>query len=800
MRRKILLVSGVLIALGLIIGPGLTIARMVPVWSLARSVATQEAASAGEPFGLPSAWTPIPTTTAPPAEPTAEPPMPTPESAIPSGYELIRRLTAADEPLELQTVNMIDGLSGWSKTAYGEHILRTVDGARTWRDVSLPGSPPHQDLSATFLDATYAWAVFDVHNPDWSDIGLAPLLVWRTSDGGETWHPSAPLAMYVTIRPGVEVVSTIFEVTAIDFTDRQHGWLWGRMGDRQYFGDPSPLKSVLFHTDDGGETWVRGDYDAEADRIFLDSQGWEMDFVDQRTGLGAPDSGDPPFVLWSTDAGSTWERRELPPPAWDRSFFTRPCSVLGSQLISAVSAKVLVDCPMDSGSRVALYQTEDGTATWEAFAVPVAAPEIWSMKFHDHDNGWLFGPMIYETSDGGRSWRAVKQVGWDQGRFDFVSADLGWAVAEDNPGTGTTERAVVHTEDGGRTWDEIKPRLIGGVAPSPTPTPEGGEVFYVDAMDLMTPLEGWALVDGRLLWTEDGGESWSDITPPVSPDVFLADATFSDTSHGWAVAVGIEDGYATGVVRAYQTSNGGQTWKESPLPAIDPDDVGTLYVESVDSQNAWLVNHIPSGSNWSYGALFRTTDGGASWTELEPPSGSPVSFVTANLGWTVLGPAGDQLFVTRDGGSTWKEVVVVPPETVPGYLIYLLPAFQDSQDGVLPVETNDLSQSAVHFYLTRDGGRSWSPGPTVAVDDYFMPGEGDERLVTVFDANHWVMAGTLPNPPFAISALDFADPDVGWVYTFNGDCSSGTCLYESSFLRTTDGGRTWIELGFPPDG
>ncbi len=795
--------SGVLVAVGLIVGPGLAIARMVPVWMIARSAATREAASAGEPFSLPTAWLPAPTTSPRPPEPTKPPPSPTPsptpKSAIPPGYRLVQRLTAADEPLELRTVDMIDGLSGWSTTAYAGHILRTVDGGRTWRDVSPPGFPVYQDLSATFLDASHAWAVFDIHNPDYSDIGLAPLLVWRTSNGGETWHPSAPLAMYVPIQPGVEAASTIFEVTAIVFADRQHGWLWGRMGYLQY-GSAPPLKSVLFHTDDGGETWARVEYGAEADRTLLDStQGWDMDFVDQRTGLGTPDSGDPPFVLWSTDAGSTWERRELPPPAWNRAFFTRPCSILDSQLMSAESARVLVDCPRDSGARFALYQTEDGAATWEAFAVPVTAPEIWSMNFLDHDSGWLFGPTISETRDGGRSWRAVKQVGWDQARFDFVSADLGWAVAEDNPGTGITEWAVVHTEDGGRTWEEIKPRLIGGVAPSPTPTPEGGEVFYVDAMDLMTPLEGWVLVDGRLLWTEDGGESWSDITPKVGAGEFLDDVTFADTSHGWAVGVVIEAGYATGVVRAHQTSNGGQTWKESPLPAIDPDDVGTLYVESVDSQNAWVVNHIPSGSNWSYGALFRTTDGGASWAELEPPSGSPVSFVTANLGWTVLGPAGDHLFATRDGGSTWKEVVVVPPESVEGYLIYQLPTFENSQEGVLPVLRNDPTQSWVHFYLTQDGGRSWSPEASQTVLDYFTSGE-EVFPMTVFDAHHWVMAGTLPNPPFAINALDFTDPDVGWVYTFNGDCSSGRCLYESSLLRTTDGGRTWAELGFPPDG
>jgi hypothetical protein len=69
--------------------------------------------------------------------------------------------------------------------------------------------------------------------------------------------------------------------------------------------------------------------------------------------------------------------------------------------------------------------------------------------------------------------------------------------------------------------------------------------------------------------------------------------------------------------------------------------------------------------------------------------------------------------------------------------------------------------------------------------------------VTIFDASHWVLESTLPNPPIAISALDFATEDVGWVYTFNGSCSAGECTYESSFLKTTDGGAIWAEVRLP---
>jgi photosystem II stability/assembly factor-like uncharacterized protein len=58
---------------------------------------------------------------------------------------------------------------------------------------------------------------------------------------------------------------------------------------------------------------------------------------------------------------------------------------------------------------------------------------------------------LEQTRDGGQSWTKIKSVLWN-GQLDFVSQDVGWAIARLEDAT-----ALLKTTDGGKTWAEIKP-------------------------------------------------------------------------------------------------------------------------------------------------------------------------------------------------------------------------------------------------------------------------------------------------------------------------------------------------------
>ena len=126
-----------------------------------------------------------------------------------------------------------------------------------------------------------------------------------------------------------------------------------------------------------------------------------------------------PYVLWTDDGGLTWLRSELPAPTWSpdflRTYFAElgGCTIVGSQLISAQSGVVLLECLKAGDNDRALYRTADGGQTWEAFRVPSGANAARSLDFLDPSAGWLFGRVIYGTRDGGRSWLKVGEASWE---------------------------------------------------------------------------------------------------------------------------------------------------------------------------------------------------------------------------------------------------------------------------------------------------------------------------------------------------------------------------------------------------
>ena len=343
------------------------------------------------------------------------------------------------------------------------------------------------------------------------------------------------------------------------------------------------------------------------------------------------------------------------------------------------------------------------------------------------------------------------------------------------------------------------PTSAAGPTPIPSPTP--GPAIYVRDMDLITAQDGWAVVNGRLLWTSNAGQSWADITPEFPPNYLLEDVDFIDATHGWVVSLLVDTaGEATNAAIAH-TADQGASWKVDILESIEPSLIAQLSVDFVDNEHGWVVARIMSGSNFNFGDLIRTRDGGQTWDRVVVPSGNPVHFASPDLGWTVKGPADNQLFVTRDGGSSWENVDVVPPDIVSGYVIYYTPTFVNAREGIVPIVLNDLPQTVVQFHRTSNGGLSWGLVESVPLDRELRPGTG--FALSVIDSEHWILDApdSFPNPPWPINAMEFSSPSVGWIYSSNSWCDKSKqpaeCFTLTRFLRTEDGGVTWSDINVP---
>lgn len=397
----------------------------------------------------------------------AQAPLPAPTPAqLASGLEFLEPPAALPEGtpdgsrvgithVRMVTAEIGWGLGGLDGDGYAG-LLRTTDGGHSWVDVTPPepglGKPARthgfRSAQTFFWDQERAWIIyFDTPR------------VWRTGDGGRTWQASQPLPLAGT-EEGDEFTDEYLGPMALQFIDLRNGWLAVNEAQGMMHGDLE-----LLRTRDGGATWEHIHHGS-----ILSFRG--LAFLDER--IGWISDGEAEFsaeALEQThDGGRTWEVVTSLGGAPAESMFARCralCPVQFLQVLPSRTAVMVVfrkafDYEFEPPS--ALYVSADGGATWEERQLPESPT---SLVLIDPQRGWLldgYGGKLFATEDGGLGWTEVRQVGWD-GRLNFISDRLGWAVAwpaeDGEPWYQDLEgRALLRTADGGRSWEQLQPRLV----------------------------------------------------------------------------------------------------------------------------------------------------------------------------------------------------------------------------------------------------------------------------------------------------------------------------------------------------
>src|ERR1051325_5411192 len=190
----------------------------------------------------------------------------------------------------------------------------------------------------------------------------------------------------------------------------------------------------------------------------------------------------------------------------------------------------------------------------------------------------------------------------------------------------------------------------------------------IKAFHLLSNEAGWVLTDKELLWTNDGGNEWKDITPQAVDSSEISAVFFISETTGWLISTSVGTTAQDAVtVRVGVTNDGGNHWLFADLSTderISKAYAGRAFIDFVDPLNGWVMIKLSSSSNFSRGVLLRTEDGGRNWTILlPPPLGDPIRFVNPTDGWLAGGPAGNQLYSTRDGGISWTAKHLEPETT-----------------------------------------------------------------------------------------------------------------------------------------
>lgn len=283
-----------------------------------------------------------------------------------------------------------------------------------------------------------------------------------------------------------------------------------------------------------------------------------------------------------------------------------------------------------------------GPFSWHQQTLPAGTPALGSISCPNSVDCWAVGgTTVIKTTDSGRTWR-TEPTGITFGSNDqldgisCVDSQTCWAIS-------AAERAF-HTTDGGASWTE---QSVGA-------NKSTGFCCVFAAIDCINQSDCWIVGQGNgwIAYTTDGGNDWS-ITAICGPCQFYG-ISCPTSSTCWASGTYVPNGSKITDVRPmiYGTANGGRSWSAQTLPPIAVNNYGHMFgISCANAEDCTAVGDL----NTTPGGILSTTNGGASWTETNAPSGGgygvSVSCTADNQCWAV-GGAG---VITRPGTTaSWN--------------------------------------------------------------------------------------------------------------------------------------------------
>jgi photosystem II stability/assembly factor-like uncharacterized protein len=260
--------------------------------------------------------------------------------------------------------------------------------------------------------------------------------------------------------------------------------------------------------------------------------------------------------------------------------------------------------------------------------------------------------------------------------------------------------------------------------------------------------------------------------------------------------------------------DGGLTWQASQ--PLDLANLTEFYnpgnLQFVSGQTGWLLVHVGVGMNHDYIVLYRSQDGGVSWTRIQDPyidtssimscSKTSMLFTDATHGWLTGDchsvAAGVLLYKSSDAGTTWERVTLPDPTGNPGLFSNFQaacgsynPFFFSNDLGHMSVTCAYYDQSPVTYqyfvYTTQDGGSTWTSSKYPGESLYFITASTGWAISAKIQ--HTTDGGATWKAISDVSwsaEMDFISEQIGWVVATAGDVKA--------LVKTDNSGARWSEL------
>ena len=321
----------------------------------------------------------------------------------------------------------------------------------------------------------------------------------------------------------------------------------------------------------------------------------------------------------------------------------------------------------------------------------------------------LLPPMEWRSIGPDRGGRSIAVAGHAERPFEYYF--------------GATGGGLFKTTDGGTTWMPVTDGQVGSASVGAVAmAPSNPDIVYIGMGEVQ--LRANVLQGDGVYRSDDAGKTWRHLGLADTHAIGRIRIHPTDPNRAYVAALGHPFGPnpERGVFR---TTDGGRTWEKVLFRdertgavdlVMDPGDPDILYA------TLWQVYRKP-WRLWSGGegsGIFKSTDGGDTWTEITRTPGLPdgvlgkitiaVSGADPSRVWANLEAEQGGLYRSDDGGLTWA--------FVNGHRDIWQRAFYFQRLVADPVDRNTLYILNFRLMRSNDGGRTLESVPETHVDHH----------------------------------------------------------------------------------
>lgn len=305
---------------------------------------------------------------------------------------------------------------------------------------------------------------------------------------------------------------------------------------------------------------------------------------------------------------------------------------------------------------------------------------------------------------------------------------------------GATGGGVWRTTDGGRTWENISDGYFGGSIGAVEVAPSDPNVLYVGGGE--KTVRGNVSAGTGVWKSVDAGQSWTYMGLPNSRHIPRIRVHPQNPDLVYAAVLG--DLFKPSPERGvYRSKDGGRTWERILFAnedagaidlCFDPTNPRILYAST------WRVRRTPyslsSGGEGS--ALWKSTDGGDTWTELTRNPGLPQKDTIGIIGiavspanpqrvWAIVEAQNGGVFRSDDGGKTWTKLN--DDRNLRQRAWYYTRIYADTHDPDKVYVVN------VQYHVSKDGGKTFTAKSAPHGDhhDLWIAPEDPKRMIIADD-------------------------------------------------------------------